>query len=85
MKTLNVILAVLFLSFSTVAQSNVKAKTKVFLLGVFHFDNPGMDLAKTKDTDIFSEKSQREIEDIVDIIASTKPEKIFLERVPYSI
>lgn len=86
MKTLNTILTVLFLSFSAIAQNNadkpIKAKTKVFLLGVFHFNNPGLDLAKTKDTDILSEKSQLEIQDIVDIIARTKPEKVFLEGEP---
>jgi Family of unknown function (DUF5694) len=56
-----------------------KPKTKVFLLGVFHFDNPGLDLAKTKDTDIFSAKSQKEIQEIVDIIAKTNPQKVFVE------
>jgi hypothetical protein len=83
MKTINSILVILFFSFSAIAQKNAdKVKTKVFLLGVFHFDNPGMDFAKTKNTDILSEKSQREIQDIVNMIASTKPEKIFLEAEP---
>lgn len=86
MKTFSAILTILLLSFSVIAQRNtdksIKVKTKVFLLGVFHFKNPGLDLAKTKDTDILSEKSQREIQEIVDIIARTKPEKIFLEGKP---
>ncbi len=82
MKSINVILTILFFSFSGVAQNSVKPKTKVFLLGVFHFDNPGMDFSKTKDTDILSEKSQHEIQDIVDIIARTNPEKVFLEGTP---
>lgn len=68
-----------FLSFTNHAQKE-KSKTKVFLLGVFHFDNPGMDLVKTKDTDILSAKSQKEIQEIVDIIANTNPQKVFLER-----
>jgi hypothetical protein len=82
MKLISIILTILFFSFSVIAQNRVKAKTKVFLLGVFHFDNPGIDFSKKKDTDILSVKSQREIQDIVNIIARTKPEKIFLEREP---
>jgi hypothetical protein len=60
-------------------QAQTKKKTKVVLLGVFHFHNPGLDLAKTKDTDILSAKCQQEIQDVVNIIAKTKPNKIFFE------
>jgi Family of unknown function (DUF5694) len=67
-----------FVSFASYAQKE-KPKTKIFLLGVFHFNNPGQDVMKTKATDIFSAKSQKEIQEIVDIIAQTNPQKIFLE------
>lgn len=67
-----------FISHSQSASSPTK-KTKVILLGVFHFNNPGLDLAKYKDTDILSAKSQKEIQFIVDAIAKLKPTKVFLE------
>lgn len=63
-----------------VAQTGTpKKKIKVFLLGTFHFHNPGLDLAKTKDTDILSAKSQQEIQEVVTIIAKQAPSKIFFE------
>jgi hypothetical protein len=74
------LLSILLFAFTVNAQTpSKKIKTKVFLLGVFHFNNPGLDLAKTKDTDILSSKSQAEIQSVVDIIAATRPEKIFFE------
>jgi hypothetical protein len=82
MKIIKLISFVLLTTFSLNAQTNEqekKHKTKVFLLGVFHFDNPGMDITKTKDTDILSVKSQKEIQEVVNIIANTNPQKIFME------
>lgn len=82
MKIIYLICLIFLLYFSfqvqTIREANTP-KTKVFLLGVFHFENPGLDLAKTKNTDVFSTKSQREIQEIVDIIAKTKPQKVFME------
>jgi hypothetical protein len=76
----NIFLAILIVLFLPLCiQAQTKKKTKVFLLGVFHFHNPGLDLAKTKDTDILSPKCQQEIQDVVNIIANTKPNKIFFE------
>lgn len=76
----NIFLAILIgLFLPLCVQAQAKKKTKVFLLGVFHFHNPGLDLVKTKDTDILSPKCQEEIQDVVNIIAKTKPNKIFFE------
>lgn len=70
----------LFIPYGLSAQTSTsKKKIKVFLLGTFHFHNPGLDLAKTKDTDILSAKSQKEIQEIVTIIAKQTPSKIFFE------
>ncbi len=73
------------LPFSVYAQPTKvvkKTKIKVMLLGVYHFHNPGLDLVKTKDTDILSVKCQQEIRNIVDILAKYKPNKVFFETHP---
>lgn len=54
-------------------------KTKVVLLGCFHFDNPGLDVAKFENANILSEKRQKEVREIVDKLKAYKPDKIFLE------
>jgi hypothetical protein len=74
-----VIFSILILSSSLVGANNDPQKTKVILLGVFHFHNPGADAAKFEDVDIFSKKSQEEIEKLTQVIASLKPAKIMLE------
>jgi hypothetical protein len=79
MKKLFILCSLLAFAQAILHAQATKPKTKVFLLGVFHFNNPGMDLVKTKDTDILSVKSQKEIQEIVDIIAKTNPQKIFVE------
>jgi len=56
-------------------------KTKVAILGVFHFDNPGLDTYKQKfDFDILSEKRQKENSILLDLLADFKPTKILVER-----
>lgn len=61
-------------------------KTKVMILGVFHFSNPGLDTYKNKYTvDIFSKKRQDEINQLIQKLARFKPTKILIEtnRVKY--
>lgn len=53
--------------------------TKVLLLGVFHFDNPGLDVAKFKDANILSEKRQKEVMQLANNLKTFSPEKIFIE------
>ena len=65
-----------FLSVSALAQG---PKTKVILLGCFHFDNPGLDVAKFENVNILSEKRQKEVLEIVEILKRSKPDKIFVE------
>ena len=66
----------LFLLVSSKAQQQ---KTKVLLLGCFHFDNPGLDVAKFDNANILSEKRQREVMELVAKLKQFKPDKIFIE------
>jgi hypothetical protein len=54
-------------------------KTKVLLLGCFHFDNPGLDVAKFQNADIMSDKRQQEVTEILEKLKQFKPDKIFVE------
>jgi len=55
-------------------------KTKVMILGLFHFDNPGKDDYKEKyEIDILSPKKQKELNEVLDKIVLYKPTKILLE------
>jgi len=55
---------------------------KVLLLGTFHFDNPGLDVAKFKDADILSPQRQKEVMEVVEALKAFKPDKIFIEATP---
>ena len=52
---------------------------EILLVGTFHYNNPGADVAKTKDFDILSQKSQHELKDISLNIKHYNPTKIFVE------
>ena len=65
-----------FLAVSALGQ---EPKTKVMLLGCFHFDNPGLDVAKFENANILSEKRQKEVLEVVEILKQFKPDKIFVE------
>lgn len=54
-------------------------KPKVLLLGSFHFDNPGLDVAKFENVNALSPKRQQEIRDVVDKLKQFKPDRIFVE------
>ncbi len=71
----------LFFTIQVKAQTN---KTKVILLGCFHFDNPGLDVAKFENADIFSAKRQQEVIEVVNKLQRYKPSKIFIENIPSS-
>lgn len=49
------------------------------LLGSFHFDNPGLDVAKFENVDALSAKRQQEIRQVLDKLVQFKPDKIFVE------
>ena len=75
-KTALLIIAHLLLVAGTIAQQN---KTKVLLLGCFHFDNPGLDVAKFDNANVLSPQRQSEISKIVNQLKEFKPDKIFVE------
>jgi hypothetical protein len=55
---------------------------KVLLLGTFHFDNPGLDVAKFKNADILSTRRQKEVMEVVEALKVFAPDKIFIEATP---
>ena len=53
--------------------------TQVLLIGTFHFNNPGADVAKVKTFDVMTPKVQTELETITDKIHRFHPDKVFVE------
>lgn len=75
MKYIILILATISLWENSFSQTQ-NDKIKVYLLGTFHF-------AQTDSTyNVLDDKHQKSINELNDIIFSTKPDKIFIERMP---
>ena len=72
-------LIVILLGTSTYAQPT--PKIKVLLLGTFHFGQTG-DKGKISFDDLFSEKRQQELQQLTNVLAQLKPDKIFIENEP---
>ena len=51
------------------------------VLGVYHFDNPNQDYVKTNVDDHLSDKRQKQILEVVELLSRFKPTKIVLEAV----
>lgn len=66
-------------SFISMGVNAQQKKTKVLLLGSFHFDNPGLDVAKFENANILSAKRQAEVLEVVEKIKQFRPDKIFIE------
>ncbi len=63
-----------------VTETNEEQNTiKVLLIGTFHYNNPGADVAKTKTFDVLNEKSQDQLERIAEKIRAFDPDKVFVE------
>ena len=70
----------LLLLFSCIALAQIKKKpTEILVIGTYHFNNPGLDVAKYKVLDIMGDKPQKQLEEIATAIAKFKPTKIFTE------
>lgn len=54
-------------------------KKEALLIGTFHYNNPGADVAKTKSFDILSKKAQLELEQLTSSIKKYNPTKVFVE------
>jgi hypothetical protein len=56
---------------------------QILLLGTFHFSNPGLDSYKPEhDIDIFSERRQAELREVLDRLEGFRPTKIAVEAKP---
>jgi len=75
-----VLLTLLTLVFSTAIQASEPAQ--VMLIGTFHFGNPGKDVAKVNDFDVFTEESQQFLKSFTRRLADFKPTHILLEYNP---
>lgn len=53
---------------------------KVMILGSYHMNNPGMDVHNMEADDVLTERRQKEIQNLVDMLAEFRPTKIALER-----
>jgi len=62
-----------------VAPAPAKAGAKVMILGLYHFDNPGLDVVKSDLDDHTSAKRQAEIAEVVAQIAAFEPTMIAVE------
>lgn len=57
-------------------------KPQVMILGLFHFDNPGLDYVKSSVPDMLAPQQQKELREVLDKIKAFKPTKIALEVEP---
>ena len=82
-KTTQLFLSVLFLAINTLSlygqDLSSDSPVEVLMIGSFHFDNPGLDVIKTKSFDVLTPKVQDELEFITDRIQEYAPTKIFVE------
>ncbi|WP_250437041.1 DUF5694 domain-containing protein [Hanstruepera flava] len=64
------------------SQLSSLATKEVMILGVYHFNNPGMDTYNLEIDDYFTKRRQAEIREVVDLLVQYKPTKIFVEFSP---
>ncbi len=56
-----------------------KKQTEILLIGTFHFDNPGLDIAKNNSFEVLNTKTQAELDVMAQKIKEFNPTKIFVE------
>lgn len=76
------VLASILMPLLVVTSQAQQKPIKVLLLGTFHFDNPGLDVAKFKDANILSPQRQNEVMEVVAALKAFAPDKIFIEATP---
>lgn len=72
-------LLLLLFCFLTSASFAQTRPTEVLLIGTFHFNNPGADVAKVKTFDVMTPTVQAELETITEKIKLYQPDKLFVE------
>jgi len=68
-------------SFSLISAEEIP-KAQVMMLGLFHFNNPGKDVVKTKSVDVLSGESQAYLKRLAENIQKFRPSKVLLEYDP---
>jgi hypothetical protein len=81
-KFIHQIVALALVLLSLTATNAQQKPVEVLLLGTFHFDNPGLDVAKFESANILSPKRQQEVKNVVNQLIAYKPDKIFIESEP---
>ncbi|HUE81167.1 MAG TPA: DUF5694 domain-containing protein [Pyrinomonadaceae bacterium] len=76
------VLVVGFLLANGQSQYRLNEQAQVMILGVYHFDNPNLDMVKTDFPDHLSPKKQQEIAEVLALLAKFKPTKIVVEAPP---
>lgn len=71
------IVCALSIGLSSSSQST-QTKKKIMILGTYHFISNN-DILKTEKEDVLSEKRQKEIKELTDLLLQFKPDKIFIE------
>lgn len=77
MKKISLLLVFVIVFSSSFAQTK---KKQILLIGTFHFENPGLDVAKVSTFNVMTDKSQKELVNIANKIVKFGPDKIFVER-----
>ena len=62
--------------------SHASEPAQIILLGTFHFNDPGKDVVKVKDINVFEEESQQYLQDFAQRLAEFKPTRVLLEYSP---
>lgn len=64
------------------AQADAPEPARVMVLGVYHFANPGLDVAQFRVADVLSPEKQEEIDRVVEGLARFRPTRVAVERRP---
>jgi len=75
---MKIVFAVLCCLFALTGLAQTKP-SDVLLVGTFHFNNPGADLAKVNTFDVLTPQAQAELENLAQKISAFHPDKIFVE------
>ncbi len=68
---------------SMIEGPDAPTRPQVLLLGIFHFENPGLDAHKSKYTfDPFSDTGRQQVEEVLARLDAFAPTKILIERSP---
>lgn len=79
MRTLVACLALVAISTSTPISAQSPSRPEILILGTMHMANPGRDVHNVEVDDVLSDRRQREIAELIDVLESFRPTKIAVE------